>query len=113
MRTFLRSKIHQARVTAADLAYVGSITIDSDLMERADIAAFEKVLVVDNTNGNRVETYAIPAAAGSGTIQMNGAAAHLVRTGDEIIVMTFQTTDRPEPPRQILVDPKNRFVRNL
>ncbi len=113
MRTFLRSKIHQARVTAADLAYVGSITIDSDLMERADIAAFEKVLVVDNTNGNRLETYAIPGAPQSGTIQMNGAAAHLVRTGDEIIVMTFQTTDKPDPPRQILVDAKNRFVRNL
>jgi len=113
MRTFLRSKIHQARVTAADLAYVGSITIDSELLERADIAPYEKVLVVDNTNGHRLETYVLAAAPGSGTIQMNGAAAHLVRTGDEIIVMTFQTTDRPEPPRQILVDAKNRFVRNL
>ena len=113
MRTFLRSKIHQARVTAADLAYVGSITIDSELLERADIAPYEKVLVVDNTNGHRLETYVLAAAPGSGTIQMNGAAAHLVRTGDEIIVMTFQTTDRPEPPRQILVDAKNRFVRDL
>ncbi len=113
MRTYLRSKIHQARVTAADLAYVGSITIDPDLMERADIAAWEKVLVVDNTNGHRLETYVLAGERGSGTIQMNGAAAHLVRTGDEIIVMTFQTTDRPEPPRQILVDAKNRFVRNL
>ena len=113
MRTFLRSKIHKARVTAADVDYVGSITIDSALMERADIAPYEKVLVVDNTNGNRLETYAIPAEPGSGTIQMNGAAAHLVRAGDEIIVMTFQTTDRPAPPRQILVDAQNRFVRDL
>lgn len=113
MRTYLRSKIHKARVTAADLNYIGSITIDVELMERADIAEWEKVLVVDNTNGNRLETYAIPGERGSGTIQMNGAAAHLIRTGDEVIVMTFQTTDKPKPPRQILVDPKNRYVRDL
>ncbi|MBL8863567.1 MAG: aspartate 1-decarboxylase [Planctomycetes bacterium] len=113
MRTYLRSKIHKARVTAADLNYIGSITIDVDLMEKADIAEWEKVLVVDNTNGNRLETYVIPGQRGSGTIQMNGAAAHLIRTGDEVIVMTFQTTDRPSKPRQILVDPKNRYVRDL
>lgn len=113
MRTYLRSKIHKARVTAADLNYIGSITIDVELMEKADIAEWEKVLVVDNTNGNRLETYVLAGARGSGTIQMNGAAAHLIRTGDEVIVMTFQTTDRPEKPRQILVDPKNRYVRDL
>jgi aspartate 1-decarboxylase len=113
MRTYLRSKIHKATVTAADLNYIGSITIDRDLMEKADIAEWEKVLVVDNTNGNRIETYVIAGEPGSGVIQMNGAAAHLVRTGDEVIVMTFQTTDEPEPPRQILVDKKNRFVRHL
>ncbi len=113
MRTYLRSKIHKARVTAADLNYIGSITIDVELMERADIAEWEKVLVVDNTNGNRLETYVLAGERGSGTIQMNGAAAHLIRTGDEVIVMTFQTTDRPTPPRQILVDPKNHYVRDL
>ncbi len=113
MRTYLRSKIHKARVTAADLNYIGSITIDLELMERADIAEWEKVLVVDNTNGSRLETYVIEGARGSGTIQMNGAAAHLIRTGDEVIIMTFETTDSPKPPRQILVDPKNRFVREL
>ena len=75
MRTYLRSKIHKARVTAADLNYIGSITIDVALMERADIAEWEKVLVVDNTNGNRLETYVIPGERGSGTIQMNGTEA--------------------------------------
>ncbi|MCY2960621.1 MAG: aspartate 1-decarboxylase [Planctomycetota bacterium] len=113
MRTYLRSKIHKARVTAADLNYIGSITIDVELMEKADMAEWEKVLVVDNTNGNRLETYVIPGDRGSGTIQMNGAAAHLIRTGDEVIVMTFQTTDHPVKPRQILVDPKNRYVRDI
>lgn len=113
MRTYLRSKIHKARVTAADLNYIGSITIDVALMEKADIAEWEKVLVVDNTNGNRLETYVLAGERGSGTIQMNGAAAHLIRTGDEVIVMTFETTDHPRPPRQILVDPKNRYVRDL
>ena len=113
MRTYLRSKIHKARVTAADLNYIGSITIDSELMERADIAEWEKVLVVDNTNGSRLETYVIAGARGSCTIQMNGAAAHLIRTGDEVIIMTFETTDDPKPPRQILVDPKNRYVRDI
>ena len=72
MRTYLRSKIHKARVTAADLNYIGSITIDVDLMERADIAEWEKVLVVDNTNGNRLETYVIPGERGSGTILLQG-----------------------------------------
>ncbi len=90
MRTYLRSKIHKATVTAADLNYIGSITIDRDLMDKADIAPFEKVLIVDNTNGSRIETYVIEGERGSGMMQINGGAAHLVRTGDEIIVMTFE-----------------------
>lgn len=113
MRTYLRSKIHKATVTEADLAYVGSITIDADLMDRVDLAEYEKVLVVDNTNGARLETYAISGPAGSGIICMNGAAAHLVHKGDEIIVMAFETTDKPAAPKQILVDAHNRYVCDL
>jgi aspartate 1-decarboxylase len=113
MRTYLRSKIHKATVTAADLNYIGSITIDRDLMDQADIAPYEKVLIVDNTNGSRIETYVIEGERGSGVMQINGGAAHLVRTGDEIIVMTFETTDAPGRPRQILVDKKNRYLRDL
>jgi aspartate 1-decarboxylase len=113
MRQFLRSKIHKATVTAADLNYIGSITLDEELMEKAGIAEWEKVLVVDNTNGARVETYVILGPRGSGIVQMNGAAAHLIRRGDEIIVMTFEIADRPSGPTQILVDQKNRFVRFL
>lgn len=113
MRTYLRSKIHKATVTAADLNYIGSITIDRELMDKADIAPFEKVLIVDNTNGSRIETYVIEGERGSGVMQINGGAAHLVRTGDEIIVMTFETGDGPARPRQILVDKKNRYVRDL
>ena len=113
MRTYLRSKIHKATVTAADLNYIGSITIDRDLMDKADIAPYEKVLIVDNTNGARIETYVIEGERGTGTMQINGGASHLVRTGDEIIVMTFETGDAPSRPRQILVDKKNRYVRDL
>lgn len=113
MRIFLRSKIHKATVTGANLHYVGSITIDCRLMELADIAEYEKVLVVDNTNGNRLETYVISGKKNSGVISMNGASAHLVHTGDEIIIMTFQVTDRPKKPINILVDKDNRFVKFL
>ena len=114
MRQFLRSKIHKATVTGADVGYVGSVTIDQALMERAGIAPWEKVLIVDNTNGARLETYAIPGEPGSGTIQINGGAAHLVRPGDEVIILTFELgTEPPARPLQILVDAENRFVREL
>ena len=115
MRQFLRSKIHKATVTAADLAYIGSVTLDPDLMERAGIAEWEKVLIVDNTNGARLETYAIAGEPGSGTVQINGGAAHLVRPGDEVIILTFELAEAPpkDGPRQILVDARNRFVRYL
>ncbi|MEM9378753.1 MAG: aspartate 1-decarboxylase [Planctomycetota bacterium] len=113
MRQFLRAKIHRATVTEANLEYMGSVTIDADLMDRVDIAPYEKVLIVDNTNGARLETYAIPGPAGSGTICINGAAAHLVRTGDQVILMAFGIGDRPEPPKQILVDAHNRYVREI
>ncbi len=113
MRIYLRSKIHKATVTEANLHYVGSITIDEALMEIADIAEFEKVLVVDNTNGNRLETYVIKGERNSGIIAMNGASAHLIKKGDEIIIMSFQICDTPVTPINILVDKYNRFVRFL
>jgi len=113
MRQFLHSKIHKAHVTEANLEYVGSITIDETLMELADISEFEKVLVVDNTNGARLETYVIRGPRESGVIGINGAAAHLVNAGDEVIIITFHLTDKPTAPTSILVDEENRFVRYL
>ena len=113
MRVFLRSKIHKATVTHADLHYVGSITIDEALMEKADLTEYERVLVVDNTNGHRLETYVIKGPRGSGSVEMNGAAAHLIQKGDEIIIMSFEVADRPSTPRNVLVDAQNRFVRYL
>jgi aspartate 1-decarboxylase len=113
MRIFLRSKIHKATVTNADLHYVGSITIDEALMEKADLTEYERVLVVDNTNGHRLETYVIKGSRGTGAIEMNGAAAHLIQTGDEIIIMSFEVADRPSTPRNVLVDAENKFVRYL
>ena len=82
-------------------------------MHRADIAEYEKVLVVDNNNGNRLETYVITGKKNSGVIGINGAAAHLIHKGDEVIIMTFQTTDRPKKPINILVDKDNRFLKYL
>jgi len=109
----LRSKIHKARVTETNLNYIGSITIDEDLIEKAGFWPGEKVLVVSNTSGARLETYVIPGERGSGIICMNGAAAHLIKTGEEIIIMGFELTDKPIKPKNILVDEKNGFVRYL
>lgn len=113
MRQFLRAKIHRATVTEADLDYMGSVTLDSELMERVDIAPYEKVLIVDNTNGARLETYAIPGPAGSGVVCINGAAAHLVKKGDQVILMAFGIGDEAGTPKQILVDEQNRYVRDI
>ena len=113
MRQFLRAKIHKATVTEASLSYVGSITIDSTLLEHAGIAEFERVLVVDNTNGARLETYVLAAEPGSGRVCINGAAAHQVKPGDEVIIMAFEYGDHPGVPRQILVDEQNRYTRDL
>jgi len=113
MRWMLRSKIHKATVTRAEVNYIGSITIDRDLIEKAGFWVGEKVLVVDNTNGARVNTYVIEGEPGSGEIGMNGAAAHLIKPGDEIIIMGFELTDKPINPTNILVDERNRFVRHL
>ncbi len=113
MRFAIRSKIHNATVTEANVAYIGSITIDADLMERAGLWVGEKVMVVSNTTGARLETYTIAGMPASGNICMNGAAAHLIKAGEQIIIMGFELTDRPLNPRIILVDKNNRFIRDL
>lgn len=113
MRWVLRSKIHNATVTEANLAYVGSITIDSDLIEAVGLWPGERVLVVSNTSGARLETYVIAAPHGSGVICMNGAAAHMIGAGEQIIVMGFELVDRPIKPKLALVDGDNVFVRWL
>ena len=113
MRFVLRSKIHKATVTEADLDYIGSITFDEELIEKAGFWPGEKVLVVSNTSGARLETYVIVGARNSGIICMNGAAAHLIKKGEEIIVMGFELTDKPIKPKNILVDKNNKFVRFL
>ncbi|WP_249122859.1 MULTISPECIES: aspartate 1-decarboxylase [unclassified Bradyrhizobium] len=113
MRFVMRSKIHNATVTEANLAYVGSITIDKDLLERTGLWAGERVLVVSNTSGARLETYVIEGERHSGAICMNGAAAHLIGAGEEIIIMGFELVEQPITPQVILVDGHNRFVRDL
>ena len=113
MRWVLKSKIHKATVTEADLNYIGSITIDEDLLDMIGMWPGEKVLVVSNTSGARLETYTIPGERGSGIITMNGAAAHLINKGDEIIIIGFELSDKPVKPKQILVDEDNKFVRYL
>lgn len=113
MRWVIRSKIHKATVTEAEVDYVGSITIDEDLMERVGLMHGEKVLVGSNTSGARVETYVMAGERGSGTICMNGAAAHCIKKGEEIIIMAFELTDTPIKPKIILVDKDNKFVKYL
>ena len=116
--TLMKSKIHRATVTEANLNYVGSITIDEDLLDSADIMRNEKVQIVDNNNGNRFETYVIPGERGSGIICLNGAAARLVHTGDLIIIISYGIFDKKEAadfePKVIFVNEKNEVaeVRN-
>ena len=98
-RTMLKSKIHRATVTGSDLHYVGSITIDRDLLDAADIREHEQVHVVDVDNGARFETYTIAGARGSGEIKINGAAARLVHTGDTVIVISYASYDERELDR--------------
>jgi len=113
MRWFLRSKIHNATVTEADLNYIGSITIDEDLIDTCGLKIGEKVLVVDNTNGARVETYVIRGDRGTGVICMNGASAHLIKKGDTVIIMGFELAEETISPTIILVDERNAFLRFL
>ena len=111
MRIMLKSKIHRATVTQADINYEGSITIDKELMEAADILPYEKVHVLDIDNGSRLETYAIEGEAGSGVICMNGAAARLVYPGDKVIILTYHDVSEEEVrknhPIVVNVDAKN------
>ncbi len=114
LRTFLRAKIHRVTVTAADVDYEGSIAIDADLMDAVDLDHLERVTVWDISNGERVTTYAIRGARGSGEIQVNGAAAHRIRPGDQVIVAAFAQLDRSElagfRARIALVDAHNRLT---
>jgi aspartate 1-decarboxylase len=111
-RIMCKSKIHRAVVTDADLNYEGSITIDPDLLDAADIRDYEQVQVVNVNNGARFETYAIPGRRGSGDIVVNGAAARLVQKGDLAIIMSFASYDESElksfEPRVVFVDERNR-----
>ncbi|MEA2197349.1 MAG: aspartate 1-decarboxylase [Solirubrobacteraceae bacterium] len=113
-RTMLKSKIHRATVTDCDLNYVGSITIDNDLLEAADIREFEQVAVVDVTNGARFETYTIAGRAGYGEMRINGAAARLVHNGDTIIVISYAGYDPDElenyEPRVVHVNADNQII---
>ncbi len=113
MRWYLRSKIHNATVTEANLNYVGSITISLDLIEKSGLQEGEKVLVVSNTSGARLETYVIVGESGSGKICMNGAAAHLIKAGEQVIIMGFELSEKRVEPTNILVDSDNKFVRFL
>jgi aspartate 1-decarboxylase len=110
MRFFLRSKIHKATVTDTDLNYEGSIGVDASLMEKAGFLAGEKVLVADNSNGSRFETYVVKEEAGSGRITIYGAASHLVKKGDEIIIMGFELTDKEINPKVVLLGKGNSLV---
>ena len=115
MRVIMKSKIHRATVTQADLDYVGSVAIDLDLMEAADLLEGEQVTIADITNGARLETYVIPAPRGSRTITINGAAAHLVKAGDLVIIMSYcllsDAEARTLKPTVVHVDEDNNVVK--
>jgi aspartate 1-decarboxylase len=114
LRTMLTAKIHRATVTQADLHYVGSVTVDQDLLDAADLLPGEKVAIVDVTNGARLETYVIPGPRGSGVIGINGAAARLVHVGDLVILIAYGMMDdreaREREPKVVFVDAANRIV---
>jgi aspartate 1-decarboxylase len=114
-RTMCKSKIHRAVLTGADLHYEGSLTLDRDLMDAADLLPFEKVQVVNVNNGSRLETYVIEGERGSGTIQLNGAAARLGAVGDHVIVISYADFDEADlagfEPKIVFVDDRNRVAR--
>ena len=114
LRTMLKSKIHRATVTQADLHYVGSVTVDLDLLEAADLLPGEQVAIVDVTNGARLETYVIPGERGTGVLGINGAAAHLVHPGDLVILISYGQLETAEArtfePRIVHVDAANRII---
>ena len=114
VRTMLKSKIHRATVTQANLHYVGSVTVDQELMNAADLLPGEQVAIVDVTNGARLETYVIPGERGTGVLGINGAAAHLVHPGDLVILISYAQMDdataRTYRPRVVHVDARNRVI---
>ncbi len=112
LRQVLLAKIHRATITSADVNYVGSITIDQDLMDKVGMIPGELVHVWNGTNGERLETYTIAGARGSRTIQMNGPAALRCRVGDKVVIASFMLTDEPESitPKVALVDDENYFT---
>jgi len=116
-RTMMKSKLHRATVTQADLHYVGSLTLDRDLMDAADLLPNEKVQVVDVDNGARLETYVIAGERASGVVCINGAAARLVQPGDTVIIISYAEMEDAEArrwePRAVLVDEHNRVTRTL
>jgi aspartate 1-decarboxylase len=116
-RSMLKSKIHRATVTSANLDYEGSLTIDADLLEAADMLPFEQIHVWDVTNGARLTTYAMPGERGSGIVCVNGAGAHLVKPGDLVIVATYAQLDTAEAKRHrpivVLVGEKNRIKKRV
>ena len=115
VRTMLKGKIHRAHVTGANVDYEGSITLDPDLMDAADVLPFEQVHVLDITNGARLQTYAIEGRRGSGDVVINGAAARMVGEGDLVIVLTYHTVSEEDArglrPRLVYVDGANRIKR--
>ena len=117
LRTLLKSKIHRATVTQAELRYEGSVTIDSVLLEAADIVEHERVEIYDITNGSRIATYAIAGEPNSGVICINGAAAHMVDPGDLVIIASYAQYDdadrKDHQPRVILVDAQNQVAKSL
>lgn len=113
MRWFLRSKIHKATVTQAELGYVGSVTIDETLMELSGLLPEEKVLISSFSSGGRLETYVIPGKRDSGVICMNGPAAHVIKAGEEVVIMGFELADKTINAKKILVDKQNKFAKYL
>ena len=117
MRQMMKSKLHRATVTEANLNYVGSVTIDEDLMELVDILPDEKVQIVNNNNGARLETYAIPGPRGSGVVCLNGAAARLVQVGDSIIIISYgfvtEEEVRRHKPKVAILNERNQPVQLL
>jgi aspartate 1-decarboxylase len=113
--TLLKSKLHRATVTGANVDYEGSVTIDRDLMDAADILPFERVDIWDVTNGSRLSTYAVEGGRGSGVVCINGAAAHLIHAGDLVIIAVFARMSEAEArewkPKLVFLDSRNRIVR--
>lgn len=114
-RHLMKSKIHRATITSADLHYEGSLTVDEDLLDAADLVTYEEIQVVNVNNGSRFSTYVIPGPRGSGVIQLNGAAARLGMPGDLVILISYAVFDAREAerhnPRVVFVDAQNRIVR--